>query len=61
MKLLQNGGTGVSPVKFGVPPNFVCCFHDFLVYANQNPFSTANGFGRDARNDRPEACATKYF
>ena len=39
------GGTGVAPVKSGA-----CKY--------QGQPRASNGFGRDARNDRPEACAT---
>ena len=54
----QIGGTGVAPVKSGVPPDFVRC-HPLLVYCrNQSQFTSHNGFERDARNNRPEACAT---
>jgi hypothetical protein len=30
-----------------------------MVRRNQSQSTSRNGFGRDARNDRPEACATQ--
>jgi hypothetical protein len=53
------GGTGVTPVKFGVTPDFVFDFDELSVNANQKLSMSSNGFGRDAQNDRPEACATQ--
>ncbi len=53
------GGMGVPPVKAGVSPDFVGGVDSLLVNANQNPSLPPNGFGRDAQNDRPEACATQ--
>ena len=54
----QNGGTGVSPVKSGVSPDFVRNRPALVVRRTLSQSTTRNGFGRDARNDRPEACAT---
>jgi hypothetical protein len=54
---LKNGGTGVAPVKSGVPPDFVRSRPWLMVRRNQSQSTFHNGFGRDARNDRPEACA----
>jgi len=55
------GGTGVAPVKSGVAPDFVVA----LSMARRWKIaecgrSSREGFGRDARNDRPEACATRH-
>ncbi len=57
--LISLGGTGVSPVKSGVSPDFVLDKKNSLAPANQNLATSPNGFGRDAQNDRPEACATQ--
>jgi len=54
------GGTGVAPVKSGVAPDLVQD-HSLLVKRKSQCQSTSpNGFGRDAQNDRPEACATNF-
>jgi hypothetical protein len=52
-----NGGTGVAPVKSGVAPDFVSG-RSQLVNRKQIPAMSPAGFGRDAQNNRPEACAT---
>jgi hypothetical protein len=57
--MLENGGTGVAPVKSGVAPDFVGRFSIPVARPRQDQFTFANGFGRDAQNDRPEACATQ--
>jgi hypothetical protein len=52
------GGTGVAPVKSGVAPDFVWSQplpHQARWSSDDDAFP---GFGRDARNNRPEACAT---
>jgi hypothetical protein len=54
----ENGGTGVSPVKSGVAPDFVKGHPLLVIRRNQSQATSRNGFGRDARNHRPEACAT---
>jgi hypothetical protein len=55
------GGTGVAPVKSGVAPDFIVA----LSMARRRKIaecgrSSCDGFGRDARNHRPEACATRH-
>ncbi len=55
-----SGGTGVSPVKSGVSPDFVCDVDKSSADANQKPSTLANGSGRDARNNGPEARATPH-
>ena len=53
------GGTRVTRVQFGVAPN--CgrvgdvLFQGRAAGGCPSPF----GFGRDARNNRPEACSTR--
>ena len=59
--VFQIGGTGVAPVKSGVPPDFVRR-HPLLVYCrNQSQFTSHNGFERDARNNRPGLCHPPDF
>ena len=43
--------------KFGVPPNFVWRRRRIVGYSRASDM-LRYGFGRDARNNRPEACAT---
>ena len=52
------GGTGVSPVKSGVPPDFLGCRPLLVVHGNKLERTSLDGFGRDTLNNRPEACAT---
>ena len=52
------GGTGVAPVKSGVTPDFVNHRPPRVVRTNQSQSTSPDGFGRDAQNNRPEACAT---
>jgi hypothetical protein len=54
----RNGGTGVAPVKSGVAPDFVNHRPPLVVRTIQNQSMSPDGFGRDAQNNRPEACAT---
>jgi hypothetical protein len=54
----QMGGTGVAPVKFGVAPDFVRGRPPLFARKIQGQPVFPNGFGRDARNNRPEACGT---
>ena len=51
------GGTGVPPVKSGVAPDFAGKVRLWLRDVPEQSFA-AGGSGRDARNDRPEACPT---
>src|ERR1022692_4383450 len=51
----QSGGTGVSPVKCGVAPDFVGRRPQQMAWKNQSPATSRPGFGRGARNHRPEA------
>jgi hypothetical protein len=55
----RDGGTGVAPVKSGVAPDFVNHRPTRVVRTNQNQSTSPDGFGRDAQNNRPEACATR--
>jgi hypothetical protein len=55
------GGTGVAPVKSGVTPDFAMA----VSMARRRKIaecgrSSCDAFGRDARNHRPEACATRH-
>jgi hypothetical protein len=54
----QIGGTGVAPVKSGVAPDFVRGRPPLFARKSQGQPVFPNDFGRDARNNRPEACAT---
>jgi hypothetical protein len=54
----RKGGTGVTPVKSGVTPDFVKHRPPVVDRANQSQSTSPDGFGRDAQNNRPEACAT---
>jgi len=56
--IFRNGGTGVAPVKSGVAPDFVKHRPPLVVRTNQSQSMSPDGFGRDAQNNRPEACAT---
>jgi hypothetical protein len=56
--LFRNGGAGVAPVKSGVTPDFVSHRPTPVVHTNQSQSTFPDGFGRDAQNNRPEACAT---
>ena len=56
--IFWNGGTGVTPVKSGVTPDFVNHRPPRVVRTNQSQSTSPDGFGRDAQNNRPEACAT---
>jgi hypothetical protein len=58
VSMLLSGGTGVTPVKSGVTPNFVGGDGVLVHWQWRRNRSPANGFGRDARNNRPEACST---
>src|ERR1017187_8047779 len=52
------GGTGVAPVNSGVAPELgqgsVAGVHNI-----QNGLASREGFGRDARNNRRDACSTR--
>jgi hypothetical protein len=54
----QMGGTGVAPVKSGVPPDFVGGRPLLFARGIQGRPVVPNSFGRDTRNNRPEARAT---
>jgi hypothetical protein len=56
--IIPNGRTGVPPVKSGVSPDFGCGGKSQRIRAVQQMWKR-KCFGRDARNDRPEACSTK--
>lgn len=53
------GGTGLRPVKFGVPPNFGETRDSEVRLRTWLDLPHA-GFRRDAENDRPEAGATHH-
>ena len=52
------GGTGVTPVKSGVAPDFVGRRGLRVDVGQEDNCVRLAGFGRDARNNRLEACAT---
>jgi hypothetical protein len=52
------GGTRVSRVKSGVPLNFVGGLGLPTIFQSPENRTSHDGFGRDARNDRRDACAT---
>jgi hypothetical protein len=54
----RKGGTGVAPVKSGVAPDFVNDRSPLVDRTNQSQSTSPDGFGRNAQNNRPEACAT---
>jgi hypothetical protein len=54
----QIGSTGVTPVKSGVPPDFVRGWPLLFAPRIQGQPAFPYGFGRDARNNRPEVYAT---
>jgi len=55
------GGTGVAPVKSGIAPDFVVALSMARTWKiAECGRSSCDGFGRDARNRRPEACATRH-
>ena len=53
------GGTGVTPVKSGVAPDLIQHRPTPVVRTNHSQSTSPDGFGRDAQNNRPEACATR--
>jgi hypothetical protein len=53
------GGTGVAPVKSGVAPDFVGRRWLRVDVRRKENCGRPAGFGRDARNHRLEACATR--
>jgi hypothetical protein len=55
----NSGGTGGAPVKSGVVPDFVEGRSLVFDRADERLSTSLYGFGRDARNDRLEACATQ--
>jgi hypothetical protein len=58
MACFQKGGTGVTPVKSGVAPDFAGGYGTRLIGQIWSRRADHNGFERDARNGRPEARAT---
>ena len=55
----RDGGTGVEPVKSGVAPDFVGRRGLRGDARQEGNCGRPAGFGRDARNHRLEACATR--
>jgi hypothetical protein len=54
------GGTGVAPVKSGVAPD-LGRNRAIGTHKMQSGFASRAGFGRDARNNRRDACSTRRF
>jgi hypothetical protein len=55
------GSTRVPRVQFGVPPNWIGGRTTGVDCTKQGQTSSADGFGRDARNNPRDAGATTFF